>query len=311
MLGYGVELIGEEIYDEFDQQGAHGDPYVPPTQQQQQQEGSAAPMPHSGATEATPGDRHAAKAGVAGIPLLKPIALKGFDFLRSRSAPPVPREVATPRQYQGGEGTTPTNVTAAAGNADPGVPARPADVARTQSQASIQMPAPNRILGSPIQTPSIVVEQQHHHRSLPPSGHMEMTSSGLEPVPHVVQDDGIGADGKSNPATLVTATPPTVLPPHVVVTPTSRAASPAPSLEAVLLERKRRLVGGGGAAAAAVAQGGGGGGVSVGGGAGVSVGAVASAVGGAGGAGPGPGPSRGGTVKGTRFKSSPIGGSGE
>lgn len=65
------ELIGEEIYDEFDPEGAHGEPYI-----------------HQSPSPAEP---------AAPIPLAQPIpvaankslaSVKGLSFLRSRSAPP-------------------------------------------------------------------------------------------------------------------------------------------------------------------------------------------------------------------------------
>ncbi|SJK97756.1 uncharacterized protein ARMOST_01010 [Armillaria ostoyae] len=65
------ELIGEEIYDEFDPEGAHGEPYI-----------------HQSPSPAEP---------AAPMPLAQPIPLaankslasvKGLSFLRSRSAPP-------------------------------------------------------------------------------------------------------------------------------------------------------------------------------------------------------------------------------
>ncbi|KAG6833290.1 hypothetical protein H0H87_008922 [Tephrocybe sp. NHM501043] len=78
------ELIGEEIYDEFDPQGARGDPYQVP------------PKPEPVVAIATPEPTHAAVAKPPpSTPLYMPTALKslgGLGFLRSRSAPPVPRD---------------------------------------------------------------------------------------------------------------------------------------------------------------------------------------------------------------------------
>ncbi|KAG6899096.1 hypothetical protein C0993_000940, partial [Termitomyces sp. T159_Od127] len=79
------ELIGEEIYDEFDPQGARGDPYqVPPKVE------SAPPVYEPEPVYAAPNAKPATLA-----PLLMPTALKSLSslgFLRSRSAPPVPRD---------------------------------------------------------------------------------------------------------------------------------------------------------------------------------------------------------------------------
>ncbi|KAG6895234.1 hypothetical protein C0992_002456 [Termitomyces sp. T32_za158] len=79
------ELIGEEIYDEFDPQGARGDPYqVPP---------KVEPTPPLHEPEPVYAALHAKPATLA--PLHMPMALKSLGslgFLRSRSAPPVPRD---------------------------------------------------------------------------------------------------------------------------------------------------------------------------------------------------------------------------
>lgn len=71
------ELIGEEIYDEFDAQGAHGDPYQIPE----------------------PDFNEKIDNGEGGVPIKAPKAqhpslrqLKSLGFLRSRSAPPVRRD---------------------------------------------------------------------------------------------------------------------------------------------------------------------------------------------------------------------------
>ena len=76
-------MIGEEIYDEFDQQGAHGDPYkVPPIQDEKLRNPISS-------VEAT-----TSKTAPI-LPVHMPTALRGlggFGFLRSRSTPPVPGE---------------------------------------------------------------------------------------------------------------------------------------------------------------------------------------------------------------------------
>ena len=76
-----AELIGEEIYDEFDPQGAQGDPYEVPPQVQ-----DSVKVPESIA--ATPPEQPIAPSPI-------PASLRGLGhlgFLRSRSAPPVPRD---------------------------------------------------------------------------------------------------------------------------------------------------------------------------------------------------------------------------
>jgi hypothetical protein len=72
------ELIGEEIYDEFDAQGAHGDPYqIPEPVLNEKVDNIEGGVP--------------IKAPKAQHPSLR--QLKSLGFLRSRSAPPVRRGV--------------------------------------------------------------------------------------------------------------------------------------------------------------------------------------------------------------------------
>lgn len=106
-----IELIGEEIYDEFDTEGAlHGEvtSYVPPQSNSTdlnvapslKRKGSA---PELSARSAQPRVVHSPvqpthrSASGSGTPVLRPIAipaLKGLSFLtgRSRSMPPIPRD---------------------------------------------------------------------------------------------------------------------------------------------------------------------------------------------------------------------------
>ncbi|KAJ7747204.1 hypothetical protein B0H14DRAFT_2984906 [Mycena olivaceomarginata] len=212
------ELIGEEIYDEFDPQGAHGDPYVPPAREVVPAL-TLVEAPAAGPSESP------AQVTKGPTPILKPLSLKGLNFLRSRSAPPTPRE--------------------------PGaiLPAAIAERA-AESPAAINHAAD----GSDAPTQPLPVKPAPGHA--PPLG----LAASLGNV--------------------------------------SRSVSPAPSLEAILLERKRRL------GAAGTAPG--------------TIGSpamstasvnVPSVVVGAGG---GPAGSAARlvpvTVKGARFKSSPLGG---
>ncbi|KAF8639302.1 hypothetical protein AX17_001583 [Amanita inopinata Kibby_2008] len=100
------ELIGEEIYDEFDAHGAHGDPYEPPQthslEKTEVEERSAPLSPPT--SNIMPGghDTHAqttAMSGKAmgvmslgGLQMPKPRKTLDLFTLRSRSAPPLPRE---------------------------------------------------------------------------------------------------------------------------------------------------------------------------------------------------------------------------
>ncbi|KAJ7729102.1 hypothetical protein DFH07DRAFT_895791 [Mycena maculata] len=254
------ELIGEEIYDEFDPQGAHGDPYVPP---------EASPRPvvtevvHAGPST-TPKPP---------TPALKPLSLKGLNFLRSRSAPPTPREPAM---------NTPATA-AGAGHAteSPAVLGFSLAVDATNAGPAAQSNADAR----PVQViPTVVIER--NTPSPTPSLTPTVPDEPSAPAPEVKKPVAVGA----NPLGLAASLP------HVGGT-ASRSVSPAPSLEAILLDRKRRL------GAAATAPSGTLGApatstTSV----NVAPGASAVSVGGGG--------ARGmpATVKGARFKSSPLGG---
>ncbi|KII90342.1 hypothetical protein PLICRDRAFT_38844 [Plicaturopsis crispa FD-325 SS-3] len=174
------ELIGEEIYDEFDPQGAHAElanyepPAPPPAMIKHKSsapELAVTPPGDASATGARPttaGGKPTASKSLATTPVLRPIAIKGFSFLRSRSAPPTPRDVA-----------------------DPPAPAA--------------VPVPPSLLMTPAapEAPAVVVEDS----AVPPPG---------DAAPVKVKSIPVG--GLSTP----------------------RSASPAPSLEAILLERKRR-----------------------------------------------------------------------
>ncbi|KAJ7631622.1 hypothetical protein DFH06DRAFT_1223649 [Mycena polygramma] len=189
------ELIGEEIYDEFDPQGAHGDPYVPPVH--------AEVVPPPAPVEPTP--------VVPTVPLktptpaLKPLSLKGLNFLRSRSAPPTPREPNVPLPM------APNTESLAALD-----PATAADAGHPS--ASIAQLGP---------IPGVIIERSASPSpSLTPTVPDEPAAEMKKPIPTPANAAALGLA-----ASL----------PHVG--PASRSVSPAPSLEAILLDRKRRLVG--------------------------------------------------------------------
>ncbi|KAJ7641320.1 hypothetical protein FB45DRAFT_899933 [Roridomyces roridus] len=231
------ELIGEEIYDEFDPQGAHGDPYVPPETE------DAIPVP-----EELP---VAAPVPIVKTPApsLKPLSLKGLNFLRSRSAPPTPREpnMNLPPVASESPAVLGASPLAIDGNNNP-----------------------------PVEIPTVIVER--NTPSPTPSLTPTVPDESSSPQPAVKKPGQTLAAPIALAATL----------PHVAMGPGSRSVSPAPSLEAILFERKRRL----GAAATAPA------GML---GAPTSATSVVSE-------GPSSRPSIPSTSKGTRFKSSPLGG---
>jgi metal transporter CNNM len=103
-----AELIGEEIYDEFDTEGArHGEvtSYIPPQSIFPESDapilkrkGSAPQLssPETSRAAILPSAQAISRRPTSGTgtPVLRPIALKGLSFLtgRSRSEPPVPRD---------------------------------------------------------------------------------------------------------------------------------------------------------------------------------------------------------------------------
>ncbi|KIK54731.1 hypothetical protein GYMLUDRAFT_206199 [Collybiopsis luxurians FD-317 M1] len=204
------ELIGEEIYDEFDPQGARGDPYVPPAVSEKVEVPVESPAPLK-------------------PPTLKPLSLKGFNnFLRSRSAPPSPREP-----------NSPTHGSSAPNTAQDFGPAPP--LPRTQSHSNVEQlgldttsyvieGGEDQVVRGP---PSIIIEQ-HSPDASPSSSPPDASPPVRSPVPEI-----------ANPkAVRVSSAQPTILSPVARVTsaapPGSRSVSPAPSLEAFLLDRKRR-----------------------------------------------------------------------
>ncbi|KAJ3776825.1 hypothetical protein FB446DRAFT_240557 [Lentinula raphanica] len=190
------ELIGEEIYDEFDPEGAHGDPYVPPAQV-----GVAA--------EAIETRRGSTGAATRPSPIaLKPLSIKGLNFLRSRSAPPSPRDLVSHVE-------PPPSGTAV----DQDLP--PSSLPRTPSYSNVdhlRLPASVETEAERIQLPPAIIVNQHDPKN---------ASDGTEQVI------------KSRP--LIMTPVAKVANANQIISPMSRSASPAPSLEAYLLDRKRRI----------------------------------------------------------------------
>jgi metal transporter CNNM len=193
-LVFNLELIGEEIYDEFDQQGARGDPYEVPPVQEEKHHDPAPPGTEVSAPKASP------------PPVHMPTALRGFNFLRSRSAPPVPREEGNPLVEAHSPGPIPHKPHSSSG------------IARTQSSSNVEVPRFSE--DSIIQAPTIVVQRD----ALPDITPLSETTPLSLPT-------GVGTDVKSTPLPLS------------AVSSSSRTILPTPPLEAVLLERKRHLIG--------------------------------------------------------------------
>lgn len=190
-----LELIGEEIYDEFDSQGAHGDPYVPPPVATGL-EVESFPTTSTDATLTIVDTSHSNRT----TPVLKPLALKGFGFLRSRSAPPTPRD---------------------------------ANKSMANNLAKAEMP------------PVVTIQDSEGVTIAESVAYTHSTDTDVLPlctpfVKPIGDDDPI--DEKSSSAVTPVPTPLNTHFPHVsgMAASTSRSASPAPSLEAILLDRKRR-----------------------------------------------------------------------
>ncbi|KAK7467311.1 hypothetical protein VKT23_004368 [Stygiomarasmius scandens] len=216
------ELIGEEIYDEFDAQGAHGDPYVP--SQSQGQEKPITPM----TTEAPPPLPATPK------PTLKPLSLKGLNFLRSRSAPPSPRDATA-------KDTIPDALHELKVSNDTGERAL---IPRTYSSSDLEGMRPASPVMSGRNTEGmemdVPVNRQRMTGRGPPSIIVEQHSSTSDPSPN---DKPLQHVELKAPTPIVAPIPRvTIAQPTAKLSgdPSSRSASPAPSLEAILMDRKRR-----------------------------------------------------------------------
>ncbi|KAI0259761.1 hypothetical protein BC834DRAFT_974002 [Gloeopeniophorella convolvens] len=227
------ELIGEEIYDEFDNEGArHGEvsSYVPP-QYSSQNLHAAPPLKRKGSApqlSARPDAAHPALApaqptqrspSVGGTPVLRPIAipaLKGLSFLtgRSRSAPPVPRDTVLPAAAAA--------AAAAAAPPPPIFPPPPGDekekISTPDDSPRIDEKAPEIVLSPPPLT------------DLPATPAPAYLALPAPAAPPAAPDDA----ARMRQATAAA----------------SRSASPAPSLSEALLRARRPAAHAAGAAAA-------------------------------------------------------------
>ncbi|KAG6330079.1 hypothetical protein ID866_9011 [Astraeus odoratus] len=203
-------LEGEEIYDEFDSEGANGrvSSYVPaelPHPNQMALRSESTPDLHStGATVDAAASSRTSKS-IASPPALRPLTLKGLGFLRSRSAPPSPRDKSR-------------NLSAA--------------FRSRKDTLTTVLDRENEVQGSP---PSTVPESA----DVP---HTPKAEDKDEGTPRLAADVLL-SDSNRVPSSLgKKANSNTALPAHVAASSTtSRSGSPAPAFEAFLLDRKRRL----------------------------------------------------------------------
>lgn len=193
-----LELIGEEIYDEFDFEAANGtmSSFVPSEHANTNgTETSSGVAPRMKDTSTTTGS------------ILRPLNTRGLNFLRSTSAPPSPRVRGTPSQVP-----------------QPNTLVEPSAITPTASAT---------ILGSPETTITATPDQ--------PKAKGEMSKeSGAVSASENTSDPGIllSTPMRKRPISSSDTHTPLIT---FMSPPASRTTSPAPSLEAILLDRKRRL----------------------------------------------------------------------
>lgn len=193
------ELIGEEIYDEFDPQGAHGDPYEVPVDHSHEARTAAGINVET--VDISPNIK-------TPTPIFKPMALKGLGFLRSRSAPPVPRDEVPHIENN--------NIGPQAHGDVVATTALTLNPTMESQVTAVEMPQPLLVPGD---VRPVVAEQPSV--SFAGIGSSAVDETKLKPV----ATDPINL---SIPLPAMSAVDP-------------RSTSPIPSLEAILLDRKRRL----------------------------------------------------------------------
>ncbi|RXW20056.1 hypothetical protein EST38_g5808 [Candolleomyces aberdarensis] len=197
------ELIGEEIYDEFDAQGAHGDLYQIPSTISEKEDSATSPPPTSA--------EHEVNKGMG-------LNLKGLGFLmRARSAPPARRD------QQNIKRSRPPTATATATDEDP---VNLSVVPHLTDEKAVDL-----LTTTSSGTPPHL---EGHYIVEPETTGGRPLVAGSAPATRAPSPCGVGS--YKAPAGSLTAV---TQQRHSAAQ--SRSNSPAPSLEAVLLERKRRL----------------------------------------------------------------------
>ncbi|KAI0643240.1 DUF21-domain-containing protein [Trametes meyenii] len=227
------ELIGEEIYDEFDPQG-HPDLHA----YAQEVKGASTMKRTGSAPQLVASDSSDTTAIVPDVPkppppVVKPVALpalrglnfKGLGFQRSRSAPPTPHDAISAEKEKVDVNNAPPPVPE--GVVAPQVPIVTLDVPHVDveeklSQIVLDEPAPAPVKSAPA--PVIPADSMLAVTNMARARSMQ--------------------SGAGNSGIAVIPVPPTLA--HGFGPP-SRSASPAPSLEqAIMVERKRRAASGSG-----------------------------------------------------------------
>ena len=240
-----IELIGEEIYDEFDPEGAYEDryPYESPTDNAPDRGGDPQALHHlrpQSDVSSSSERNNQAKSLATALAGYNPSSLKGLGYFRTRSAPPVPRETET-HKYEDDKVTDrddEKDVTHLFYKTDPG------HTFSGRGTAALQMPKP--IKGTGRYPPSVILEQHSTISSY------DSAFALREAVPAVnAEEKGLTfppATYQNLPSLVVTApaparlTPP--LNPHlsaIQTAPPTLTTSTQPALEAILLERRRRI----------------------------------------------------------------------
>ena len=227
-----VELIGEEIYDEFDPEGAYGDrvPYESPSDTQDRDDGDPedpyhlSSITHQRAQSDTISWNDQAKSPATVLPT----SLKGLGFFRTWSAPPIPRDIRTDK-YVGDNNVTGEEWDKMDDEKD--------STFRGRDPTAIQMPKPIKGTAGRY-PPSIILEQystiSSYDSAVPTVIGVEAKGLTMSPSTH-----------QNLPSSVVTAPAPARLTPSAPL-PKSQTAlstqtiSTSPTLEAILLERKRR-----------------------------------------------------------------------
>ncbi|TBU40660.1 hypothetical protein BD309DRAFT_966933 [Dichomitus squalens] len=261
------ELIGEEIYDEFDPQGH------PDLSSYAQAEANAAPsLKRTGsAPQLAASDSSAATAVVPGVsdgtlhvpvstsgliakpkalPALRSLNFKVPGFQRSRSAPPTPRDADVPEKEKDGarEKTGVPDGTPLPPSVPEGVVA-PQAVTISVSGDSAAMCTCD-MTGTAEKPVTIPADEPNASRYAPPFAPVPVAATKAAAGASAVVSSADGVLGAANmgrarsvqgitPGPSIAVIPAPGL--NLAFGPPSRSASPAPSLEqAILIERKRR-----------------------------------------------------------------------
>ena len=227
-----VELIGEEIYDEFDPEGAYGDrvPYESLSDTNDRDDGDPEDPYHlpSVTNQPAQSDTISWNDKAKSPTTVLPTSLKGFEFFRTRSAPPVPRESGTDKYVEYDKSTVKERDKMDDEKDGTG-----------RGPTAIQMPKP--IKGTGRYPPSVILEQHStisSYDSVVPAVISVEEEKGLtmSPSTHENHFSSVVTAPAPAPARLTPSAP--LLRPQTALP--TQTMSTLPTLEAILLERKRR-----------------------------------------------------------------------